>query len=421
VWPEARTPWEDLPIRRQGGCVTDETDVGARAVLRQLIGHGPLTRPELGAALGLSRASTSPIVNDLMRRGLVAEISTESRGGRGRPVALLDLDDENFTVGGLEIGSDRVLACVYTLRGRRLLRNERSVEVDAANPRGLLRHAVAALHEALDMVDQGGRRLLGVGVSVGGLVDATSGTIKYAPILGWRDVALRAGVTEAFGGRAPVLLDNDANFAALAEQRQRRRDGLPAASLVYLTGTYGISAGIITGERLWRGERGLAGEVGHLIVEPDGRACLCGRRGCLDTRAGMSAIIAAGLGAATAKRRAGVEPDGVAAGVDRLVALAQSGDAGVVDALIEAGTWLGRGAALVAAMLDPRLVVLGGHYARLAPWILEPAREVFRAALLMPAPEYDQLEVSGLDAWAPVEGAALAALIAVADGVHDLP
>ena len=79
-------------------------------------------------------------------------------------------------------------------------------------------------------------------MSVAGLVDATSGTIKYAPSLGWRDVALQAGVTEALGDRAPVLLDNDANFAALAERRQRQpRRPADAGSLVYLTGTYGIS------------------------------------------------------------------------------------------------------------------------------------------------------------------------------------
>lgn len=398
-----------------------ETDKTALAALRHLIHHGPLSRPELGAALGLSRATTSPVINDLMRRGLVAELAGTPQGQRGRPVALLDLDDERYAVTGLEIGSDRVLAAVYSLRGRQLLRTERAAKADAVNPRGLLRHAAAILHEALDALDGEGRELLGVGVSVAGLVDATSGTIKYAPTLGWRDVALQAGVAEALGGRAPVLLDNDANFAALAEQRRRRRAGRPEASLVYLTGTYGISAGIITDGTLWRGERGLAGEVGHLIVEAEGRVCVCGRRGCLDTRAGLSAIIDASLRAADTPRRTAAAPVGVAAGVDELVSLAQSRDQGVIDALAEAGTWLGRGAALVCSLLDPRTVVLGGHYARLAPWILDPARESFRGALLMPAPEYEQLEVSGLDAWAPAEGAALAALLAVADGTHRLP
>jgi predicted NBD/HSP70 family sugar kinase len=190
---------------------------------------------------------------------------------------------------------------------------------------------------------------------------------------------------------------------------------------VYLTGTYGISAGIITGGLLWRGERGLAGEVGHLIVEAEGRKCVCGRRGCLDTRAGLSAIIASCLENASTPRRAGRTPVGISAGVDEVASLAQSGDQGVIEALAEAGAWLGRGAALVCAILDPRIVVLGGHYARLAPWILSPARESFRRALLMPAPEHEQLEVSGLDAWAPAEGAALAALLALTDGTRTLP
>ncbi|MBR7832124.1 ROK family transcriptional regulator [Actinospica durhamensis] len=397
---------------------TDKTVLGA---LRHLIHHGPLSRPELGTALGLSRATTSPIINDLMRRGLVSELSTTPQGQRGRPVALLDLDDERYAVTGLEIGSDRVLAGVYSLRGRQLLRIERSATPDAVNPRGLLRHAAAVLHEALDVLDQEGRELLGVGVSVAGLVDATSGTIKYAPTLGWRDVALQAGVAEALGGRAPVLLDNDANLAALAELRRRRRDGLPTTSLVYLTGTYGISAGIIAGGQLWRGERGLAGEVGHLIVEAEGRKCVCGRRGCLDTRAGLSAIIATCLENASTPRRAGRTPIGISAGVEEIASRAQSGDAGVLEALADAGAWLGRGAALVCAMLDPRTVILGGHYARLAPWLLAPARESFRRALLMPAPEYEQLEVSGLDAWAAAEGSALAALLALADGISPLP
>ena len=157
-------------------------------------------------------------------------------------MALLDLDDDRFAVTGVEIGFDRVLVAVYSLRGRALLRVERSVEVDAINPRALLRQAAGVLYEALDPVEDDNRTLLGVGVSVAGLVDASSGTIKYAPSLGWRDIALSAGVTEAVGGRAPVLLDSTANFAALAERRHRGRNGSALDSLVYLTGTYGISA-----------------------------------------------------------------------------------------------------------------------------------------------------------------------------------
>lgn len=401
--------------------MADGTDTTVLALLRHVVNHGPISRPDLGAGAGFARATTSAVVNDLMRRGLVAEIAATPTGGRGRPVALLDLDDERFAVTGLEIGFDRVTAAVYSLRGRELLRIERPADAQAVNPRALLRRAASVLHEALDVVDEDARTLLGVGVSVAGLVDASSGTIKYAPSLGWRDVALREGVTEALGGRAPVLIDNNANFAALAESRHRRRDGGTADSLVYLTGTYGISAGIIIGGALWRGERGMSGEVGHLIVEADGRKCVCGRRGCFDTRAGLSAITADALEASNRPRRAADGTMTLSGAVEQVVSLAQAGDAGVVAALAEAGRWVGRGAALVCAMLDPRTVVLGGDYARLAPWLLATANEAFREALLVPGGDARQLEVSALGTWAPARGAALAVLLSFADGTRQLP
>jgi predicted NBD/HSP70 family sugar kinase len=397
------------------------TDTTVLTLLRYLVDHGPISRPDLGAGAGFARATTSAVVNDLMRRGLVAEIATPPKGHRGRPVTLLDLDDERYAVAGLEIGFDRVIAAVYSLRGRELLRIERAADGQAISPRALLRRAAAVLHEALDVVDEDARALLGAGVSVAGLVDASSGTIKYAPSLGWRDVALREGVTEALGGRAPVLIDNNANFAALAESRYRRRDGDDADSLVYLTGTYGISAGIIIRGHLWRGERGMSGEVGHLIVEADGRKCVCGRRGCFDTRAGLSAITTAALDASSNPRRAVREATTLSSAVDEVVSLAQAGDAGVVAALAEAGHWVGRGAALVCAMLDPRAVVLGGDYARLAPWLLTAANGAFREALLVPGGDAQHLEVSALGPWAPARGAALAVLLAFVDGSRELP
>ncbi|MEY9844144.1 ROK family protein [Streptacidiphilus sp. MAP5-3] len=396
-------------------------DATALQVLRHLVDHGPLSRPDLQQGTGLARATTSAVVNDLMRRDLVAEVNTPRSGQRGRPVTLLDLDDTHYAVTGIEIGFDKILASVHTLQGRELLRIERPAEADAVNPRALLRRAAMVLQETLDLVEDDDRDLLGVGVSVAGLVDAASGTIKYAPSLGWRDIALREGVAEALGGRVPVLIDNTANYAALAELRQRRRSGGTEASLVYLTGTYGISAGIVAGGNLWRGERGMAGEVGHLIVEAGGLRCVCGRNGCLDTRAGVSAILDTALAAAKGIRRPSRVPLTLSAGVDQVAALAQAGDQGVIEALAEAGRWLGRGAALVCAMLDPHSVVLGGHYARLAPWLLDPAREAFRQSLLLPGDDREQLQVSALGAWAPVEGAALAVLLSYADGARTFP
>jgi predicted NBD/HSP70 family sugar kinase len=390
------------------------TDATLLSVLRHLVDHGPISRPDLGDGVGLARATTSSTVNDLLRRGLMAEVSTMPAGRRGRPTTLLDLDDTRYAVAGVDIAADRIHLALHSLRGRELLRVERGA--DATDPRALLRRAAMVLHEALDLAEDDGRTLLGVGVAVPGLVDASTGTVKYVPSLGWRNVALRTGVTEALGDRAPVIVDSDANFAALAERRARLRVGGEASSLVHLSGTYGISAGIIAGGRLWRGARGMAGEVGHLILEPAGRRCVCGRNGCFETRAGLAAIVDATLG----ERRRGSR--GTLAGdVDQVVALAHAGDEGVIAGLAEAGRWIGLGAAMVAALLDPRMVVLGGHYASLAPWLLAPARAAFEESMLVTDADSPRLEISAHGPWGATEGAALAVVMSMTDGDRPLP
>ena len=421
-----------------------EADVTLRVVLRHLLDYGPISRPDLVDGVGLARATTSSVVNELMRRDLVNEVPSPGTGRRGRPTNLLAVDDDRFAVVGLEIGLDRVLAGAFTLRGRQLLGLDEPVEVSTSNPRALLRVAASMTYQVIEQVNAAGRQLLGTGVSVTGLVDATSGTIKYVPSLGWRDVAVRAGVEEAFtaasaGPPTPVIVDSGANFGVLAERRARRRAGRRVTSLVYLTGTYGISAGIMAGDRIWRGARGLAGEVGHLILEPGGQRCVCGRRGCFETRAGVHAILAAaglesqilvGDGPAAPTRRdvpASAAPyplaatTALAAAVDELVRRAEANDSRTITALADAGHWLGIGAAAVCAILDPRLVVLGGHYTRLAPWMLASVRNSFLSSLLVADVDPPQIEQSVLGAWGSVEGAALAVLEQMLDGTRPLP
>ncbi|GAA3113531.1 putative NBD/HSP70 family sugar kinase/biotin operon repressor [Kribbella aluminosa] len=394
------------------------TDATVLTVLRELIDHGPISRPVLGGAVGLARATVSSSVNDLRRRGLVTEVPGESNGRRGRPTTGLDLDDSNFALAGLEIAVDRVRVAVYSLRGRELLRQEHVVDSEVANPRALLRQAAAVLHETLGRINAEQRELLGVGVSVPGLVDASTGTVKYVPSLGWHDVALQKGVVEALGVDVPVIIDSDANFAVLAERRARLRAGVEGTSIVYLTGTYGISAGIVTGGQVWRGSRGMAGEVGHLILESSGLPCVCGRNGCFETRAGIHALIDA---ADPSARRSASSPAGLAAAIDHLLARASDGDTSAMAALTDAGTWLGRGSAILAALLDPDVIILGGHYSRLEPWILRPARASLSESLLIAESGMPDLEVSARGVWGATEGAALAVLHRLAAAQQPLP
>jgi predicted NBD/HSP70 family sugar kinase len=210
-------------------------------------------------------------------------------------------------------------------------------------------------------------------VAVPGLVDQDTGTVTRAPNLDWREVPLRrllGGRVPA--GRTPVLVENEANVAALGELWFG--DGAGLGDYVHISGEVGIGAGIVVGGQLFRGAHGHAGELGHTTLDPDGDRCMCGGRGCLELFAGQEAILrAAGLDPAvsTSTGRA----DGP---VSSLVGRLEAGDGRALAALEAAGRSLGLATASLVKLVDPETVVLGGIYAVLAPWLSAS----FRAALL---------------------------------------
>jgi predicted NBD/HSP70 family sugar kinase len=179
-------------------------------------------------------------------------------------------------------------------------------------------------------------------------------------------------------------VDNDGNLAARAEHRYGGHGEL--TDLVYLNAHAGIGAGIIADGRPLRGTRGYGGEIGHVRVEQDGPLCSCGRRGCLEAVAGIPALIA----------KLGTDPDGPPADlepeVQDILRRAHAGDVRVLKALDEMGGHLGRGVAVLGNVANPQLVVLGGYFVPLAPWLI-PAIEAEVAAGVV-APEAGGLRVA---------------------------
>ena len=158
----------------------------------------------------------------------------------------------------------------------------------------------------------------------------------------------------------PLAADNEANLAAMAELWEGTARGL--SDVLYVSGEIGVGAGIIVGGELFRGSQGFGGEFGHMTLDPDGRPCACGSRGCLETLAGLEALLEmAGLDASGAATTAGSgEPVAVLAG------RARAGDEKALAALREGGRWLGIGIASAANLLNFQAVVLGGFFAQLA-------------------------------------------------------
>lgn len=216
---------------------------------------------------------------------------------------------------------------------------------------------VRLVTDCRDLLTEVGRPVAGVGVSAPGPLDRERGALLSPPNLpGWLDVALRDRLAEALG--LPVILENDANAAALAEWRFGAGQG--CRDLVYLTMSTGIGAGLILGGRLHTGAGGNAGELGHVPVAWDGEPCACGQRGCLEAYAGGAAWTrrlrasapAEGRVAALAGGRDAVTPEHV-------VAAAREGDAYALAELERYNGYLARGLVALAFSLAPETVVLG--------------------------------------------------------------
>jgi glucokinase len=207
-------------------------------------------------------------------------------------------------------------------------------------------------------LEVGGSQATGLGLGVAGLLDVDAGVLVSAPHLPGREVDLGSLLRQRLGFR-PALL-NDADAAALAELGGGAARG--ASSAVVITIGTGVGCGLIIDGRVYRG-RGFAGEPGHMTMEEPGRPCPCGRRGCWET-------LVSGRVLDQQAERLGLGPSASA-----LVAAGESGDARAKEVLKEAGVWLGKGLAILTAVLDPEIFVIGGGVAAAGNMLLDPARE----------------------------------------------
>ncbi|AWJ92772.1 ROK family transcriptional regulator (plasmid) [Azospirillum baldaniorum] len=349
---------------------------------------------DLSRLTGLDKATTSAIVAQMIEEGLVERTEAPRARRIGRPETALGIaPSAGLLVGArLEPGTIRIVST--TLAGTVVEQSQIPGSTDLATA---LRH----LHEGIDAVvaasrPEGGAAtppLCGIGVGIPALMDR-EGRLVLAPNLGWRDTPIRPLLEEALG--APVHVDNDTKAAAMAERLFGACRGVE--DFVYLTGHSGVGGGLFFGGRLYRGAQGFAGEIGHLTIVPGGRACGCGKRGCLETYVSETSILA------QAAERGRALPDLWAA-----AAAARDGDPVVRTLLEEAGSHLGFALSHLVNLANPGLVVLGGNLAIVAEFILPALNAALGEHALEPLRRDLRLLVSPLGPDAvPMGGIALA-------------
>ena len=374
-------------------------------VLRHVSERGPRSRATIATETGLNKTTVSSLVTELMELDLLVERGLEQRGTVGRPGQVVQLAGGGVAALGLEINVDYLAVRALDLTGA-----ERHRRLDARDNRNVrvaevLDRLAALAGGALETVHAEGLRPVGATVALPGLVDAANGALLVAPNLGWNDVPVVQELHDRLEGPAfPVAADNEANLAALAELWEGTARGL--RDVLYVSGEIGVGAGIVVGGELFRGAQGFGGEFGHMTMDPGGAPCACGSRGCLETVAGLEALLA----------MAGLDPEGAAttagsgAPVSELATRARAGDEAALAALRECGRWLGIAIASAANLLNFQAVVLGGFFAQLATWLASPIARELDARVLASSWAVPRLLPSTLGPEAAVRGAAALSL-----------
>jgi predicted NBD/HSP70 family sugar kinase len=409
------------------------------AVVVRALRAGPRTRAQLTADTRLTKATVSSLVGELAGRGLVRSHEPTKAGHVGRPGQQVELIGDRVTAIGLELNVDYLAAVVLDLAGERRATMRTAFDVSAR-----VDETVTA---AVELIAKAAMRtpgsvLAGVGVAAPGLVDAAAGVVRVAPNLGWRDVALRDILVRRLPAVLPrpalaaaqpsvrssaqacsqsyqqagvhphVTVDNEANLATLAEYAEVQDVAATDRDLIYLTGGIGIGGGVVVNGAVVRGSAGYAGEVGHLAVTQDGEWCGCGRRGCLETVCGLGALLrlAADAGDPVHDHARDIDER-----LDLLLSRARAGDERTLQAFAQVGRALGHGASMLVNLVNPRVLVLGGYFARIGEFLRDAVGAELAARVVAPDLGGCRITLSRLGLTAAATGAAHAALQPVLD------
>jgi len=348
--------------------------------------RGSITQVELAGVTGLSAATVSNIVKELTGAGV---LSTTPTSRSGRRAQLVTLARNLGLVAGIHFAERSLRAMLADVTQRVIAEQRLPLPPEHRADSGLDRAALL-VEEMVDSVGASMSEVLAVGVGLPAPVDIVTGTVSASGVLrSWDGVV----VPDVLGSRlgVPVRVDNDANLGALAEIRLGAARGL--RNVVYLRASHGLGMGVVIDGRVLHGRSGMAGELGHVVLDPEGIPCRCGNRGCVETTAGAAALLA------------GLHPTHGHLALRDVVVRAQDGDLALEAALADAGRRLGAALAMACTLLDPEMVVVGGELAHAGEILMGPLREVLRARAMPGSAGPVPVELALLGDQAEVRGA----------------
>lgn len=373
------------------------------SVLRLIWREHQISRAEISRQLDLSRSTVTEIIKELLPTGLIAEVgSGESSGGR-KPI-LLQFQDDAKVILGIDIGATHVSVALTNLRGKLLLWKEKEYPV-REDPEGTHNLIDDLCNECFSTLKHSSEMLLSIGVSVPSPVDPIRPEYLSETIIpAWHGKSGLERLRKKYG--VPVYLDNDANLGALAEHWWGTGKGVN--DLIYIKISSGIGAGYIFGGKLYRGSKGIAGEMSHMPIDPNGRLCGCGLRGCLGTVISAWALIE------RIKTLSNLYPESPllkgSTTIRDIENAALNRDPLAIQIVAEATNYLTSAVTSLVNLMNPAMIIIGGSLSRLEDLVINPIQEKINSCALVSSIAKTRLVASTLGSKGIAIGAATLAI-----------
>jgi predicted NBD/HSP70 family sugar kinase len=339
-----------------------------RLVLNLLRSRGPMSRAEIATSIGLSPATVTFVVGDLIEEGLLIE-GRPSKGTTGRRPIPVEINYSGSLAVGIKLMVGGIECVLTDLATTPLI--TRSLALPDQSPETVVEVCARAVRELLAEAHRPGARITGVGVAIPGIIQ--DGVCRYSHRFGWDRVPLARMLADKVN--VPVWLDDDTNAFALAQQLFRL--GRHHKTVGALAIGAGISCAVVVDGMVHHGHSGAAGKLGHSTYDPHGPLCECGRRGCLQALFSEPALVRRWQ-AASGNSRAATRQD--------MLEAARAGDQTALAMLVEAGDAIGRYLAVYCNIMDPEVIVVGGEAVSFGDLLFDPMREALARGMLWTPP-----------------------------------
>lgn len=348
-------------------------EINKSLILKIIRKHGPISRADIAKMLGLNPATVSSNIKNLMEDGIVREMGIgESSGGR-RPI-LLVINEASLSCIGVIVQKDKVITAVVNLEGKMVSRVEMGFN-GLVSEESILNCFLESIESAKKKSGIDEDCFFGIGVGMHGIVNYKEGVSVYAPAFGWHNVDIKGRLEKKY--HIPIIVDNDVRVMALGEKWFGIAQNVE--NFIFLNASSGIGSGVFINGELYRGVSCAAGEVGHIRAVENGKKCICGKFGCLDTVATVKSLIkdmvsSIQMGYGTCITDL-VNGDLQQIDLDVIYKAAIERDELAVKSLEQVGRYLGVAVAEIINTLNPEMIIVGGELASTGDFIMKPLIE----------------------------------------------